>query len=408
MPFKTLAYLTLVFAFSVSLSAQSRGGGKPPSTGNAPGSTPTSTPTPENVPGSIPTSTPTPGLSSPDLQRSFFLLGKVTVDDGTALTEPVAVQSNCRGRIRTEGYTDSKGHFSLEINSLKEKQMAGVDQAIDSSPATFNTQMTGGNSSGDLLREWRECELQAVLPGFTSQVVELASRLTDFSTTDVGTISLHRLAQVEGFTISATSANAPPKAKKEFDKARELEKKEKWDEALERFHKAVELYPKYATAWLEMGRVQVKMGDLTAARQSFQQALAADPKFVSPYEELIQLAMKDKQWPQVVNLTGELLKLNPVSFPQYWYCNSAANLYLERLDAAEKSAVRGLEVDSQHRFPRLEYLLGVILAQKHDYPGAVEHIRNYLRLAPHAADADVAERQVQEFEKLSSAATIDK
>ena len=170
----------------------------------------------------------------------------------------------------------------------------------------------------------------------------------------------------------------------------------------------MKLYPKYATAWLEIGRVQLKKGDLTAVRQSFHQALVADPKFVSPYEELIQLSMKDKQWQQVIDLTGELLKLNPVSFPQYWYCNSAANFYLERLDAAEKSAVRGLEVDNQHRFPRLEYLLGVILAQKHDYPGAVEHIRNYLRLAPHAADAEVAQRQVQEFEKLSTAATVDK
>ena len=162
MLFRTLASLTLVFAVSGSTSAQSRGGGgKPPGTGNAPGSTSTTT--------------PTPGLSSPDLPRSFFLYGKVALDDGTALTEPVMVQSNCRGRIRTEGYTDSKGHFSLEINSLKDKQMVGADQAIDSSPARFNIQITGGHSSGDLLREWRECELQAVLPGFTSQVLELAS-----------------------------------------------------------------------------------------------------------------------------------------------------------------------------------------------------------------------------------------
>jgi tetratricopeptide (TPR) repeat protein len=338
------------------------------------------------------------------------LYGKVAVDDGTALTEPVAVQSNCRGLIRTEGYTDPKGHFSFEINGLRDKQMAGADQAIDSSSARLDspTRMSSGTSSGGTLRKWRECELQAVLPGFTSEVVELASRITDFTSADVGTISLHRLAQVEGFTISATSANAPSRAKKEFDKGQELEKKEKWDEALERFQKAVELYPKYATAWLEMGRVQMKKGDLTGARKSLQQALAADPRFVSPYEELIQLSVKEKQWQQVVDFTGELLKLNPVSFPQYWYFNSAANFYLQRLDAAEKSAVRGIEADSQHKVPRLEYLLGTILAQKHDYTGAIEHIRNYLRLDPHAADADVAQRHVQEFEKLSTAATVDK
>jgi len=41
-----------------------------------------------------------------------------------------------------------------------------------------------------------------------------------------------------------------------------LEKKEKWDAALDRYRQAVELYPKYATAWLEMGRVQIKQGNL--------------------------------------------------------------------------------------------------------------------------------------------------
>lgn len=403
MPLRPLAPLTLILTLCISLCAQSRGGG-----GRAPGS--------GSVPGTG--SVGTTGMAAPDYQpRSFFLSGKVSMDDGTALTEPVAVQSNCAGRVRTEGYTDSKGRFSFEINSLKDKQMAGADQAIDSSPSGFDPssqrvdaqgRVVGGNSGADMLRNWRQCELQAMLPGFTSQVIELASRLTDFTSADVGTISLHRLAQVEGFTISATSANAPPKAKKEFDKGRELQKKEKWDEALERFQKAVELYPKYAIAWLELGRVQMHKGDLTAARQSFRQALVADPKFVTPYEELIPLAVKDKQWQQVIDFTGELLKLNPVSFPQYWYFNSAANFYLQQLDAAEKSAARGLEVDSQHKVPRLEYLLGTILAQKRDYTGAVEHIRNYLRLVPNATDADVAQKQIQELEKLSATATANK
>jgi len=383
---RTLACCSLVLSIAVSLSAQRGAGGKAGNMGNA---------------------TPDTPSSAPGLPKSLFLMGKVSVDDGSVLTEPVAVQSNCRGRIRTEGYTDSKGRFSLEINSLRDKQLAATAQSTESSP-DLQVQMIRGNTDGDFLGEWRQCELQAVLPGFSSQVIELASRLADFATVDVGTISLHRLASVEGTSISATSANASPRARKEFEKGRELEKKEKWDAALDRYRQAVELYPKYATAWLEMGRVQIKQGNLTAARNSFQMALAADPKFVAPYEELSQLAAKDKQWQHVITLTGELLKLDPISFPQYWYLNSAASFYLQQLDAAEKSALRGLEVDSQHKVPRLEYLLGVILAQKRDYPDALERIQNYLRLAPHAADADVARKQVQELEKLSTAASVDK
>ena len=196
-----------------------------------------------------------------------------------------------------------------------------MDQAIDSAPAGPGF----GGSRGNSVREWRECELQAVLPGFTSQVIELASRITDFANADVGTIVLHRLNQVEGFTISATSASAPAKAKKEYEKGRGYAKKEKWDAAQERFQKAVEAYPKYAVAWFELGRVQVQKSDLSAARQSFHQALTADSKFISPYQELANLAAREKQWQELLETTDQLLRLNPVNFPQYWMLNAAAN-----------------------------------------------------------------------------------
>jgi tetratricopeptide (TPR) repeat protein len=392
--------LTLFFALTAGLGAQRGGGGKPSNTGSNPTN---------------------PGMSpgQPRLDttpRSFFLSGKVMLDDGTRLTDSALIQSNCKGRIRTEGYTDSNGHFSLEINGLKQSSAArGVDQAMDSSQPGLgqdqsDTRLGPTRLGSDSLRDyWRDCELQAVLPGFTSQVVEMAAHVQgDLGITDIGTIVLHRLNQVQGLTISATSARAPAKAKKEYEKGRDLEKREKWDPALMSFQKAVEVYPEYAIAWFEMGRVQVKKGDLLAARQSFQKSLSADSKFVSPYQELAQLALRDKQWQEVVDNTDALLKLNPINFPVDWLLNAAGNFYLQHLDAAEKSARRGLELDGQHQIPKLEYLLAAILAQKHDYAGALEHVRNYLRLAPHAADAETAQKQAEELDRLSAKTTADK
>jgi len=250
--------------------------------------------------------------------------------------------------------------------------------------------------------------LQAVLPGFTSQVIELGNFATDFSDADVGIIMLHRTSQVEGFTISATTAAAPSNARKAYEKGRELEKKEKWDAAIEKFQKAVSDYPKYAVAWFELGKVQLQTNNVPSAQQSFHRALAADSGYISPYQLLAQIAFHQQQWQEVLDTTREALRLNPINFPEYWLFNAAANFNLQRFEDAEKSAVRGLQVDSAHRVPKLEQLEAMILARKHDYLGAAEHLRNYLRLSPNAADGSLAEKQLQEFEKLSSKANVDR
>jgi len=339
------------------------------------------------------------------------------VDDGTLLTDSVIIQSICKGRTHTEGYTDSKGHFSFEINTLKMSGSAAsaAGSAEESGSPQFGSERdhmdTGFGQTrigSDRLRDyWRDCELQAVLPGFTSQMVQMAGKLNNIGVTDVGAIVLHRMEQVQGFTISATSAGAPAKARKEYEKGRELEKKEKWDPALASFQKAVEMYPEYAIAWFEMGRVQVQKGELGAARQSFHQSSVADSKFVGAHHELAKLALQDKQWQEVVDTTDAVLKLNPVNVPGDWLLNAVGNFNLQHPDAAEKSALRGLELDGQHNFPKLEYLLSAILAQKREYPRALEHLRNYLRLAPHAADAETVQKQVEELERLSAKTTAD-
>ena len=174
--------LLIVFLFlALTLSAQRQpGGGKPPSTGNVP-----------NI--------SNPNLATPDMTpRSFFLSGKVRVDDGSLLTEAATIQSICSGRIRTEGYTDSKGHFSFEVSNLKENRVTGSEQAIDSAETQrgLAQSLPGSmqNLGTDRLRDfWRNCQLQAVLPGFSSQVIEVARQPLELGMTDVGTIVLHRL-----------------------------------------------------------------------------------------------------------------------------------------------------------------------------------------------------------------------
>jgi tetratricopeptide (TPR) repeat protein len=336
---------------------------------------------------------PTMGIPDQGLGKAMFLSGKVVVDDGTLLTEPASIQTICKGQRHTETHTDSHGNFSFQFTTRLSSTSAGMTNA-DASDDMMN---------GRAQRDFRECELQASLSGFTSEVVQLSSRLNTFESTDIGRVVLHRMNPAEGLTISATSALAPPRAQKAFEKGREQERKAKWEEARKSFEKAVQIYPQYAEAWFELGRAQVQSNDLDGGRHSFEQALIADPKYVSPYRALSELATRDKQWQEVVDLTGKLLALNTVGFPDVWFRNALGNYYLQNFPAAEKSARQGLKLDQQHQVPKMEYLLGLILVQRHQYQEATQHLQQYLQVAAKSGDADEVQARLAEIARLSTA-----
>lgn len=326
---------------------------------------------------------------------TIVLSGKVVLSDGSVLTEPALIQSICRGQKRTETHTDSHGNFSFDFGGRLSTQS---DAAFDADAPT----PTVGN--GPDRRHVQDCELQAALAGFTSDVIQLSGRVTGSENADVGRIALHRLQNVEGFTISATTAAAPEPAKKALLKGQEKEKKGKWDEAQKFFEQAVNLYPKFAVAWFELGSVQLLKNDAAAARQSFQQSIGADPKYVSPYRGLTQLAFHERNWQELTVVSEKLLALNPVSFPDAWFANGAGYFYLRNLAAAEKSARRGLDIDGERHVPKLEYLLGMVLLQKPDYQDATRHLRAYLNLVSKPADVAEAKKQLDEAARLSAAA----
>jgi tetratricopeptide (TPR) repeat protein len=377
------ALLSLVLTMLLTLPAAAQG--KAPGGG---GGTRGTGPTPRPIPN---TTAPT-SLSFPSV---VFLSGKVVVDDGSRLTEPASVQTVCRGQKHTEAHTDSHGGFSFQIG--------GQAPAVSADAISDADNSSNSRQGRALQRDYRDCQLQAELAGFRSETIELSSRLSSMEGIDIGRIVLHRLADVQGFTISATTAAAPDKARKSYDKGMDQEKKEKWDDAHESLSKAVEIYPKYAVAWLELGRVNLHRKDATAARDAFQHSLDADPGFVSPYEELAVMAAHDKDWTQVVNLTTRLLSLNP-HLPQAWFLNSAAQYNLQKIPEAEKSVREGLRLDEEHRIPRLEYLMANILIQKQEYQQATQHMRAYLELAPNAPDAAAVRAQLADLERQASAA----
>ncbi len=333
------------------------------------------------------------------IARPIYLSGKVVLQDGTPPPDLVRIERVCSGSPHPQGYTDSKGRFQFQLDSgIGVEAEAGDANSRMPGSMTPRTSTTNPISRVDL----NGCDLRAVLPGFVSGSVSLSSH-GPFDNSDVGTIVLRRIGNVDGTTVSMSSLNAPKDALKAYDKGREALRKEKPEDAEKNFLKAVDIYPKYAMAWFQLGMLQNPRQALEA-ENSFQQAIASDPKFISPYLELTLIYERSSRWDKALDVSTRVIKLNSTDFPEAHFYRAVAQFNLHDLDGSHKSALEAVKLDPQHRYPQSEKLLGIILARKRDLPGAAEHLRNYLQYAPKANDAGEVEKQLAQLEKQPVAA----
>jgi tetratricopeptide (TPR) repeat protein len=129
------------------------------------------------------------------------------------------------------------------------------------------------------------------------------------------------------------------------------------------------------------------------------------------------MAYEAGQWTEVLDLTAHILDLdplNPLAATNYvldldpsnyagaYFYNAMANYYLNKIEDAEKSALKAEHLDLLTRFPQLHLLLAEIFARKQNYAVAIAQIQTYLALAPHAKDADQVREQLAKLEKLNS------
>jgi tetratricopeptide (TPR) repeat protein len=386
---------------------QTKGGTGTSAGGTTTGSSTTTTTAPTTRP-TLPTTTTPPPTQSTQPPQTIFLSGRVMMEDGSAPSESVVIERVCSGSPHSEGYTDSKGYFSIRLGEQNNGVMHDASEDMTSgsmgNPSTFNSVANPSVTSRSQFGENRyfDCDLRARLAGYRSQSISLANR-RPMDTPDIGVILLHRLGASEGTTVSAVALAAPKEARKAYEKGLEALKKHKPEDAVRDFQKTVEIYPKHAAAWIELGHYRLAQNDTVEARAYFQKAVEADPKYAAPYMELAAIEYKAEHWPVLLELTDKIIQLDSFDYPQAHFLNALANYRLSNFDAAEKSAREALRLDTRKQYVATMHLLGVILAQKQDYPGAAEQLKAYLKEAPQASDVATVKGQLAQVERVLAA-----
>lgn len=323
------------------------------------------------------------------------------MDDGSKATSDITIKRVCNGNPHTEAHTDSKGNFSFQLGANPMSMMDASDSSMADMPGRRNPNSpfdtTGFGGRGLTTRDLIGCQLEAYYPGYRSDMIDLSNRRA-LDNPDVGVIVLHRLGNVQGTAVSITTALAPKKARKAYEKGMQLAAKGKLEDAEKRLQEAVGEYPKYALALYELGRMQAAHHDAAAARKSFEAAIAADSKYVSPYDGLALLAAQASNWQEAADRSKQAVYLNPVEYPSSWFYNALANYNLKHADLAEKSAKEVVKLDGAHRLPQVETLLAQLCADRADYAGAAQHLQVYLKLQPNAPNAEQLRQQLAKLQ----------
>jgi tetratricopeptide (TPR) repeat protein len=328
--------------------------------------------------------------------RSIYLEGKVKADDGRSLPELAVIERVCNGIVYREGHADSRGDFGLQIGAQNSTTFLDASAGFDKAPALGNQ---GGSSQVGLSeRDLAGCALRASVPGYVSDSIILGFRRV-LDNPNVGTIYLHALSKDENYISSATTVMAPRKAASAYEKGLQSLKKEQWAEAERNFASAVREYPKYAIAWFELGRLLQRDNKPDEAIHAYREAIDADAEFAGPYAQLAIISAARGAWEDTVRYTSRLIMLEPGVSAIYYFYSAVGNHYLNNSALALEHAREASRLDPQHQNPKIDHLMGVLLAEKGDNREAAEYLRSYLQRMPSAPDAAAIREQLVELEK---------
>jgi len=348
--------------------------------------------------------------SAPVTHAPVLLTGRVLLENGSPPPHPAKIERVCNSVSHSEGFTDTQGNFGVHLGST-----AAVTQDADeqdrlapsaAAPVQILPSLGSDEAGASLTSDKRllDCEIRAVLAGYHARAYPLQN-LRLMENLDIGVILLKpNVAGSDGSVVTAHSLAVPKAARKLFERAQADAAAGRADQARQRLEKLVALYPQYADAWCALGKLQVASGGLDAARASFEHALHADPNSVDPYLQLATVALWDRKWQELADLTAKGIGLDPISYPQLFLYAAVANYNLRRSDLAQQNIERAQALDARHAFPEIERMAGVIMASRKDYVAAVEHLRAYLQLMPDAGDAADTRSRLAEAEKMTAQA----
>lgn len=214
-------------------------------------------------------------------QSANVLEGKVITPYGTQPTTPVRVRLTFSGRQIHETFTDLSGRFSFPGLSRGRYQLTAEGDG-----QTFETTTV-------------YADISAFGPAPQS------------FTQDIQLRAIRHKPNTQPGVVNAFSQDVPAAAKQALDAGLKLAGEGKTDAAIENMRKAIQIFPDYFDAHLQLGNTFLKIDQLQDAIAELDKARLINPNDERAYQSFGLLLMKQRNYPVAVAVFAEAARLNP-------------------------------------------------------------------------------------------------
>lgn len=249
-------------------------------------------------------------------QGGSVLEGKVITPSGTQPTNPVRVKLTFNGRPIHETFTDLSGRFTFPGLKSGTYQLTAEGDGLTFETTAVTADIPAFGGAGQ---------------GFTQDI-----QLRPIS---------HKPNTGPG-VVNAFTQNVPAAAKQAFEAGLKSAEEGKAPAAIESMRKAIQIFPEYFDAHLQLGNVFLKTDQLQEAIAELDKAREINPNDERAYQSFGLLLMKQRNFAVAVAVFAEAARLNP---------ENPVNAVMRATALIHQAA--GSEEDRSHLLSRAEIAL---------------------------------------------------
>ena len=319
-------------------------------------------------------------------QGTNVLEGKVILPSGIQPPNPVRVKLTYNGRPIHETFTDLSGRFSFPGLKAGTYQLTADGDGINFETTSTRAEVSAFGSAGQSFVQ------------------------------DIQVRPIVQKAIPAAGVINAFTQDVPPAAKQALDAGLKLAEEGNTEAAVESMRKAIQIFPKYFEAHLQLGNTFLKINEFNEAIAELDLAREINPNDERAYQSFGLLLMRQRNFAVAVMVFAEAGRLNPEN-PTNAVMRATALIH----QAANTSDSAPSTEDRSHLLSRAEVAMSqaatlsenkvkpdsLTLAVFHELKGeperAAAELESYLKKSPNLKNSEGIQTEIKRLRDKAKA-----